>query len=123
MVVMIVGNRGAVLNNTEKLDQRLRRVGQVYTMKPLESCQDITVLDFRVALKASSDKLAFDWLVKGRGYSKFSVIPTRKGSLGLAKFGKAECRKAFFTCLPKPDGVKPERRLDVYGTGIIRRGK
>ena len=120
-MIIIVENRGAKLANSKPLRQRLAKLFINYEEREIEECQDIIVLDFPFSKKVGSDKLAFDWIVKGRGFKNFSLVPTKAGSLELAKFSRGECRKAFFSCMKKNDNVKEIKRLDVYSTSVIKR--
>ena len=123
-MIIIMNGRGARLNREYELINRLNKASLLhYELRFSEDDfpEGVTVLDFPFSRKAPSDKLAFDWLVKGRGYSKFTLLSTPCPEYSEAKFTKREAKKAFFACMIKAPHIKPDARMDVYGTSKGRK--
>lgn len=123
-MIIIINGRGARLDREYELINRLNKAGLLqYELRFSEDDfpEGVTVLDFPFSRKAPSDKLAFDWLVKGRGYSKFTLLSTPCPEYSEAKFTKREAKKAFFACMIKAPHIKPDARMDVYGTSKGRK--
>lgn len=90
MKILVLGNRGALINQDPAIG------GAVWL--DLADCLGVTILDLRLTMGGiSPGKRAYDWLRRGRGYSKFSVVesPVLPGLAGytnksiLKTFGKA----------------------------------
>ena len=123
-MIVIMNGRGARLDREYELINRLNKAGLLhYELRFSEDDfpEGVTILDFPFSQNATSDKLAFDWLVKGRGYSKFTLLSTPNPVHSEARFTKKEAKKAFFACMIKAPHIKPDARLDVYGTSKGRK--
>jgi hypothetical protein len=123
-MIIIINGRGARLDREYELINRLNKACSLqYELRFSEDDfpEGATILDFPFSKNAPSDKLAFDWLVKGRGYSKFTLLSVPNPEHSEAKFTKREAKKAFFQCMIKAPHIKPDARLDVYGTSKGRK--
>jgi len=123
-LIVVIGKRGARLADPEVLTSKLEKMKIEYSVRKIQDCQKINVLDFPFAKAVGSEKFAFDWLVKGRGFNKFSRVekPADKFVTIASNFSKKDCAEAFMSTMQRSANVKTERRLDVYSTSIIRRG-
>lgn len=71
MICVVLGNRGAVVHEPEKL---VAKTGGIIT-DPSQAI-GITCLEFKASRKVPAEKLAYDWLVKGRGYKLGTAVET-----------------------------------------------
>ena len=123
-MIIIMNGRGARLDRVYELINRLNKAGLLaYEVRFSEDDfpEGVTILDFPFSKNAPSDKLAFDWLVKGRGYSKFTLLSTPNPVHSEARFTKKEAKKAFFACMIKSPHIKPDARLNVWSTSKGRK--
>jgi len=71
MICVCLGSRGAVVHDPESL---VVKVGGI--IQDSSQAIGICCLEFKAAKKVSAEKLAYDWLVKGRGYKLGTAVET-----------------------------------------------
>lgn len=71
MICVVCGNRGAVVHEPESL---VAKVGGIITTT--NKAIGVICLEFKASKKVPAEKLAYDWLVKGRGYKLGTAVET-----------------------------------------------
>jgi len=115
MKIVVLKGRGALVNYPEELAKRCADA----TIVDMDDCQSITVLDIRHSVKCCAGKAARDWLVRGRGFSKFSQVVSHKSSLQTAqefvsKFGAKEIQREYARGLEQPKKAKVKMVAGIF---------